>query len=147
VKSKSVIVRTSNEDRLLTVETCIDVSVPVQTAYDQWRQFEKFPRFMEGVKESKHINTYRMHWKAGMHWKAEIVGKGIVTFQPISDVMSTVVLHIAYTPEGVVEQAGDGVAGLSVLIQKQLKQFKAFVESGGQVKGDLFSSLPYHAFF
>ena len=28
----------------------IDVDVPVRVAYDQWTQFEEFPRFMEGVK-------------------------------------------------------------------------------------------------
>ena len=27
----------------------IDVNVPVRTAYNQWTQFEEFPRFMEGV--------------------------------------------------------------------------------------------------
>ena len=34
-----------------TIEKSIDVNVPVRTAYNQWTQFEEFPRFMEGVKE------------------------------------------------------------------------------------------------
>jgi len=124
-----------------TIKTFIEVNVPVQTAYDQWRQFEKSPQFMEGVKQGKHITTYRLHWKP------EIAHKGVVTFQPISDVMSTVVLQLAYTPEGVVENEEDGVEVLSVRIRKELKRFKAFVESGGQVRGNWLASLPYHAFF
>src|SRR5688572_11241354 len=31
-----------------TVKKSIEVDVPVTTAYDQWTQFEEFPRFMEG---------------------------------------------------------------------------------------------------
>jgi uncharacterized membrane protein len=64
-----------------TIEACIDVNVPVQTAYDQWKQFEKSPQPMEGVKPGKSINTSRLHWHT------EIAGKGVVTFKPISDVM------------------------------------------------------------
>jgi uncharacterized membrane protein len=28
---------------------CVDVDVPVRVAYDQWTQFETFPKFVEGV--------------------------------------------------------------------------------------------------
>ena len=34
-----------------TIEKSIDVNVPVRTAYNQWTQFEEFPRFMEGIEE------------------------------------------------------------------------------------------------
>ena len=117
-----------------TIEACIDVNVPVQTAYGQWREFEKCP--MEAVKQTHPINTHRLHWKT------EIVGKGVVTFQPISDVMSRVVLQLAYTPE----QVGDGLEASSVRIQKELKRFKAFVESCNHLPGDWLNNLPYHAF-
>jgi uncharacterized membrane protein len=32
-----------------SIERSIEVEVPVRTAYNQWTQFEEFPRFMEGV--------------------------------------------------------------------------------------------------
>jgi uncharacterized membrane protein len=119
-----------------TIEACIDVNVSVQTAYDQWKQFEKSPQSLESVKQTHPINTHRLHWKT------EIVGKGVVTFQPISDVMSRVVLQLAYTPE----QVADGLEASSVRIQKELRRFKAFVESCNDVTGDWLNYLPYHAF-
>ena len=46
-----------------TVEESIDVNVPVSTAYNQWTQFEEFPRFMEGVEEIRQIDDTHVHWK------------------------------------------------------------------------------------
>ena len=34
----------------------IDVDVPVRVAYDQWTQFEEFPRFMEGVEKVEQLD-------------------------------------------------------------------------------------------
>lgn len=60
-----------------TLEKSIEVNVPVRTAYNQWTQFEEFPRFMEGVKEVKQLDDKRLHWKAEIagqkkEWNAEI---------------------------------------------------------------------------
>ena len=96
---------------------------------------------MEGVEQDKCINTYRLHWKG------EISGEGVVTFHSISDVMSTVVVQFTCPTESFVEHVTDGVEVLSACVHQELKRFKAFVELGGQVKGDSLTSLPYHAFF
>ena len=46
------------------IEQSIDVNVPVRTAYDQWTQFEEFPRFMEGVREVRQLDDKRLAWCA-----------------------------------------------------------------------------------
>ena len=38
-----------------TVVESVDVAVPVRTAYNQWTQFEEFPRFMDGVEEIRQV--------------------------------------------------------------------------------------------
>ena len=62
---------------MTTVNESIKVNVPVQTAYNQWTQFESFPHFMEGVEEVRQLNDTTLHWRAeigGQHreWDAKI---------------------------------------------------------------------------
>jgi uncharacterized membrane protein len=49
---------------MTTIEKSIEVNVPVRTAYNQWTQFEDFPRFMEGVQEVRQLDDKRLHWRA-----------------------------------------------------------------------------------
>ena len=60
-----------------TVEESIDVDVPVRTAYDQWTQFEEFPRFMDGVESVVQLDDTHLRWEAEIAgatriWDAEI---------------------------------------------------------------------------
>ena len=62
---------------MATIEKSIDVHVPVNVAYNQWTQFEEFPRFMEGVKEVRQLDDRRLLWRAEVggktkEWEAEI---------------------------------------------------------------------------
>ena len=54
-----------------TVEKSIEVNVPVSAAYNQWTQFEEFPRFMEGVKSVRQLDDKRLHWKTVIGGKEE----------------------------------------------------------------------------
>ena len=59
------------------VTKSIDVNVPIRAAYDQWTQFEEFPRFMEGVESVKQTDDTHLHWVAEVggkekEWDAEI---------------------------------------------------------------------------
>ena len=47
-----------------TIEKSIEVNVPIKIAYNQWTQFEEFPKFMDGVKEVRQQNDKRLHWRA-----------------------------------------------------------------------------------
>ena len=44
---------------MASVTQSIDVNVPVRTAYDQWTQFEEFPRFMEASRKCASSTTER----------------------------------------------------------------------------------------
>jgi uncharacterized membrane protein len=44
-----------------TIEKSIEINVPVHTAYNQWTQFEEFPRFMEGVESVQQLDDRRLH--------------------------------------------------------------------------------------
>ena len=127
------------------------------TAYNQWTQFEDFPRFMEGVKEVHQIDDHHLHWKAVIggrdkEWDAEIteqtpdqriawksvggaINQGMVTFESLSDEKSLVQLLGEYEPEGVVEIVGDETAVMFLRVKKDLERLKAFAESRGQETG------------
>jgi uncharacterized membrane protein len=47
------------------------------TVYNQWTQFEEFPRFMRGVERVEQLDDRRLHWVADFggsthEWDAEI---------------------------------------------------------------------------
>jgi uncharacterized membrane protein len=46
------------------VTKSIDVNAPIRAVYDQWTQFEEFPRFMEGVKSVRQLDDTHLHWAA-----------------------------------------------------------------------------------
>lgn len=48
-----------------TIENTVAVSVPLRTAYDQWTQFETFPRFMSGVKRVRQQTCSVSVWVVG----------------------------------------------------------------------------------
>src|SRR4051812_11410683 len=116
---------------MASVTQSIDVNVPVRTAYDQWTQFEEFPRFMDGVKEIRQLDDRTLEWTASIGgqeetWTAEITeqepdervawhaisGKqnsGVVTFHHIGENRSRVTLQMEWEPDGVVEKVGDAI--------------------------------------
>jgi uncharacterized membrane protein len=140
-----------------TIEESVEVAVPVSTAYDQWTQFEEFPRFMEGVERVQQITDERLHWEAtiaGKHkeWDAQITEQvpdqriawtnydgadnaGVVTFHRISPETTRVMLQMDVDPEGMVEKAGDMLGFTKRRVKGDLERFKEFIESRGAETG------------
>jgi uncharacterized membrane protein len=139
------------------IEKSIEIEVPVTTAYNQWTQFEEFPKFMEGVKEVKQVDDTHLRWKADIggkekEWDAEIteqipdnriawrsrdgaMNAGVVSFHRLSDSKSKVMLQMEYDPQGVVENVGDAVGVVSQRVLGDLERFKRYIESRGQETG------------
>jgi uncharacterized membrane protein len=139
------------------IEHSIDVDVPVRQAYDQWTQFEEFPRFMEGVEQVQQLDDTRLHWKAEIagqekEWDAEITQQepeqrvawrstggernaGAVDFHRIDDNRTRVTLTMDIEPDGPVEKLGDAVGVPSGQVKKDLENFKEYIESRGAATG------------
>jgi uncharacterized membrane protein len=140
------------EDVLMaTVDKSIVVDVPVSAAYNQWTQFEEFPKFMEGVEEVSQQTDSRVHWRTRIagkeqEWDAEIVqqlpdrrvawksidgtaNSGEVVFEPIDSRRTKIVAHMEYEPEGVAENVGDKLGLVSRRVEADLERFKTYIES------------------
>ena len=138
------------------VET-VDVAVPVSTAYNQWTQFESFPKFMEGVERIDQVTPTRTHWVtkiAGVQreFDAEITEQhqdervawrsldgethaGVVTFHRLDDAHTRVTLQLDHDPQGFVEKAGDALGIVQRRAKGDLENFKKFIESRGVEEG------------
>ena len=151
------------------IEKTIEVDRPVRTVYNQWTQFEEFPRFMDGVKEVKQLDDTHVHWHAEIfgkdkEWDAEITEQvpdqkigwksisgdapnaGTVRFEPIGPERTLVRLIMAYEPQGATENVGDALGVLSRRVEKSVKQFKKYIESrgveDGAWRGEVHDSKP-----
>jgi uncharacterized membrane protein len=140
-----------------TVEKTIVVNQPVRTVYNQWTQFEEFPRFMDGVQEVKQLDDKRLHWKASIagkdeEWDAVITDQipdkqvawhstsgsdnsGIIRFSPKGGDKTEVSAKIGYDPEGIVETVGDKLGFVSRRVEGDLERFKSFIEERGAATG------------
>ena len=136
-----------------TIQESVDVRVPVRAAYDQWTQFEDFPRFMEGVTSVTQVDDTHLHWVAdidGVHreWDAEIAEQhpdervawrstdgtnnaGVVTFHRIGDTETRVMLQMDFDPDGIAEQVGDKLGFVRRQAKGDLERFKEFIEAQG----------------
>ena len=142
---------------MASVVESIDVEVPVSTAYNQWTQFEEFPRFMEGVKSVAQIDDTHLHWVAEVagkekEWDAEISEQhpdervawhatsgaenaGVVTFHRLDDHTTRVTLQLDVEPDGPVESVGTALGFLQRRVKGDLERFKEFLESRGRETG------------
>ena len=140
-----------------TIEQSIDVEVPVRTAYDQWTQFEEFPRFMDGIEEIRQVDETTLHWKAKIagrerEWDAKITeqrpdervawtdvnGKsnaGVVTFHKLDDGKTRIMVQMDWEAEGIVEQVGEKLGFDERTLKGDLENFKEFIESRGSETG------------
>jgi ribosome-associated toxin RatA of RatAB toxin-antitoxin module len=139
------------------IEKSIEVNCPVRTVYNQWTQFEEFPKFMSGVKEVRQIDDTHVHWHAEIwgkdeEWDAEITeqvpderiswqsisgapSSGTVRFHRLGPDLTAVRLVMAYEPEGAIENVGDALGLLRARVQETVEDFKEFIEKRGQETG------------
>jgi uncharacterized membrane protein len=135
---------------MATIEKSIEVDVPVRMAYNQWTQFEEFPRFMEGVKSVRQLDDTHLEWKAESGgeehtWKAEIgrqepdrlvswralhgkYNSGKVTFDSLGPDKTRLNVEMTYDAEGMKGAVGSALGFDSRRVSGDLDRFKEFIE-------------------
>ena len=140
------------------IEKTVEVDCPIRTVYNQWTQFEDFPKFMAGVKEVRQIDDTHLHWAAEVwgkdeEWDAEITEQtpdqriswktvggaanaGTVRFEQLAPDRTRVRLTMAYEPEGVIENVGSKLGVMDRQVQTSVDDFKKFIENRGEETGE-----------
>jgi ribosome-associated toxin RatA of RatAB toxin-antitoxin module len=141
-----------------TIEKSVDVHTPVRTVYNQWTQFESFPKFMSGVDKIEQTTPTRTHWRTTIggvsrEFDAEITEQhpdervawrsvsgpehsGVVTFHRLDDQTTRIHLQMEYTPETLTEKAGTALGVVGHRIQDDLSRFKDFIEHRDNETGE-----------
>jgi uncharacterized membrane protein len=140
-----------------TIQKTIEIELPVSTVYNQWTQFEEFPKFMEGITSVKQLSDKHLHWTASIagkqvEWDAEIyeqrpdetiawrsidgtMNVGSVHFIPLQNNRTLIELKITFKPETIAENIGDAFGLIEKRIQGDLERFKKFIENRSKETG------------
>jgi uncharacterized membrane protein len=147
------------------IQRWVDVAVPVDVAYNQWTQFEEFPKFMHRVtsvtqddEEPQKIHWEEKIWFSRRQWDAEIVEQipnkrivwksvsgsahtGRVTFHPLAEAtakgeaLTRIMVTIDFNPSGMLEKMASGLRFVKRATESDLARFKAFIEAHGEPTG------------
>jgi uncharacterized membrane protein/hemerythrin superfamily protein len=144
------------DDGMHRVECSVVVEAPLRATYNQWTQFEDFPRFMEGVESVIQLDDRTVHWVAEVagvrkEWDSEITlqtpdeeinwlgfgdsdNRGRIVFERTGD-GTKVTMMLDYEPQGALEQIGDKLGLVRRRAEGDMKRFKEFLESRGRETG------------
>ena len=146
------------------IEETIEVDVPVRVAYDQWTQFEEFPRFMEGVEQVRQVTDETLEWRAEIAgqtrtWATRITEQtpdrkiawvategekiaGSVAFGSLGDDRTRVSLAMSFEPDDALEKAADMLKVVEGRVKGDLERFKRFIEEQGHETGAWRGEIP-----
>jgi uncharacterized membrane protein len=141
------------------IEDTIDVQVPVQQAYNQWTQFEDFPKFMNGIQSVQQLDDTHVQWVAEIRgesrqwtteiteqqpdekvaWKTiegEVKNDGVVTFEPMGDAQTRVNVQMDVEGDSTAENvAGDLLGVVKKQVHGDLERFKQLIENRDEETG------------
>jgi uncharacterized membrane protein len=140
----------TGKGRRMPIQQAVDVAAPIDIVYDQWTQFEDYPKFMHRVQrvEQRDDATVAFHakvWGINRMWEAEIVEQrpderivfksvngvqltGVVTFHDLAERLTRIELNVDVDPSGPVEKIARGTRFIKRAARGDLKRFKAYVE-------------------
>jgi uncharacterized membrane protein len=136
--------------RRMPVQQAVDVAVPIETAYNQWTQFEDWPEFMHRVtrvtqEDDCTVSFASKIWGKTKEFKAEIetqrpderikwrvsqgiTHSGVVTFHELAPRLTRIEVTLDVDPGSLIEKAARGMRHVKRAVRADLHRFKAFIE-------------------
>jgi uncharacterized membrane protein len=136
--------------RRMPVQQSVHIAVPVETAYNQWTQFEEWPLFMHRVtrvtqddpctisfaakiwgktKEfTAKIDTQRPDERIKWRVSEGITHMGVVTFHEVGPRLTRIELGLDVQPGSLIEKFARGARHVKRAARADLHRFKAFIE-------------------
>ena len=140
----------TGKGRRMPIQQSVDVAAPIDVVYDQFTQFEEFPKFMHRVesvsqKDDVTVEFNEKVWGFRRRWEAEIIEQrpderivwesvsglqhvGVVTFHELAERLTRIELNIDIDPSGPMEKIARGARFAKRAARADLKRFKAYVE-------------------
>ena len=148
----------SGNKKFMSIIEDIHVGVPVDVAYDQWTQFQEFASFMKGVESVDQTDEVGSNWRVKVFksrrnmkgtvteqipdrkiaWTtdgAKGTTKGVVTFHPLADDLTQILLVMEYYPQGLFEKTGNIWRAQGRRARLDLKHFRRFIMMRGEATG------------
>jgi uncharacterized membrane protein len=149
--------------RRMPIQQDIDIGVPLKTVYNQFTQFEDWPKFMHRVQsvsqdDETHLTFKAKIWGISKEFKAEIEEQrpderikwkvteglthtGVVTFHELAPRLTRVELSFDVQPGSMIEKAARGMRHVKRAVRADLARFKAYVlmeeEESGSWRGEI----------
>jgi uncharacterized membrane protein len=136
--------------RRMPVQQAVDVAVPLETAYNQWTQFEDWPEFMHRVTRVTQeddctvsfatkiwgktkefvaeIETQRPEERIKWRVSQGITHSGVVTFHELAPRLTRIEMNVDVDPGSLLEKAARGMRHMKRAMRADLHRFKAFIE-------------------
>jgi Polyketide cyclase / dehydrase and lipid transport len=151
----------SKKLKLTNIVESIDVGVPVTLAYNQWTQYNDFPKFTKKVEsaDSNKNEEQKVNWKAQVFWshrtwEATVIEQvpderiiwrskgqkghvdGAVTFHELGPNLTRILLILEYHPQGMFERTGNLWRAQGRRARLELKHFGRHMMTQGVLHPD-----------
>jgi len=153
----------AGKGRRMPVQQSVDIGVPIATVYNQFTQFEEWPKFMHRVtsvsqEDETHIAFKSKIWGVSKEFQAEIdeqrpdervkwhvvqglSHKGVVTFHELAPRLTRVELNVDVEPGSLIEKFARGARHVKRAMRADLHRFKAYIvmneEESGEWRGTI----------
>lgn len=136
--------------RRLPIQRWTDVALPIDKVYEEFTNFDQFPRFMHRVldveqKKPDKITWNEKIWFSKRQWEGRVTErrkndrivwtakggtshKGIVSFHKLADNLTRVMVDMEFEPTGMMEKMASGLRFVKRAVQADLARFKTYVE-------------------